>query len=312
MNTPSNNQPNSIPLSSHLKKGEFFSVRREDLEREQMTAFNRHDHLELILVEQGTLGCFIEGGFFTAVSGDLVVVNPLQVHRLIRVTQEPLVTWTLNFDGKGIQFGDLEIWKQNFEELVKDSKITELFREIVREKKQGLVWNSLYIQSLIQLILLCLLRKYAKTSSEESNTPPLLQAIMSYIHTNFSQPLTLETIGNVVGISRWYLSKYFKKETGISIIDYINQYRCSQALVLLLKSEYPISKISEMCGFSSLEYFSRVYTKQYGHSPTHERELRGESDISLGLFASSLAASTEGAQTRRRSSTKNNQKPKLS
>lgn len=314
MNTPSNNQSNIIPLSSHLKKGEFFSVCRKDFEHEQMTVFNRHDHLELILVEQGTLGCFIEGGFFTAIAGDIVVVNPLQAHRLVQITQEPLTTWTLNFDGKGVQFGDLEVWKQSFEELVRDSKITELFREIVQEKNQALAWNSLYIQSLIQMILLCLLRKYTRASSEESNVPPLLQAIMSYIHTNYSHPLTLETIGNAVGISRWYLSKFFKKETGVSIIDYINEYRCSHALALLLKSEHPITKISDMCGFSSLEYFSRVYTKQYGHSPSHERKLRGENDISLGLFASSLAASTEEIQTktRRKPSNKSDQNSELS
>lgn len=294
MNTPPNKLSESVPLSSHLKKGEFFSLRREDFSREQATALNRHDHLELILVEQGTLGCIVETGFFTAISGEVVVINPLQEHRLMRVAHEPLVSWVLNFDSKVLHCIGFEVWDQSFEQLVKDPKITELFREIIREKRQALSWNNLYVQNLIQLILLCLMRKHAKAASSDSaKTSPLLQSILSYIHTNFSQTLTLEIIGNAVGISRWYLSKLFKRETGISIIEYINEYRCTHALALLQKSEHPISKISEMCGFSSLEYFSRVYTKQYGHSPSHERELQAKNDVSLGLFASSLAASAE-------------------
>ncbi len=294
MKTPSNN-PHTIPLGTHLKKGELFSLHCENFENENASAFNRHDHLELILVEQGTLGCFVEGSFFTAVSDELVIINPLQTHRLIRgVTDEPLVAWILTFNEALLPAGN-KIWTYTFEGLIKDSMVIELFRSVIREKKQALAWNNLYIQNLIQLILLQLLRKHMKTSSEEDSTPPLLQAITSYIHENYSQPLTLETIGNKVGISRWYLSKFFKKETGISIVEYINQYRCSNALALLLKSEHPISKISEMCGFSSLEYFSRVYTKQYGHAPSFEREIQQSDDVSLGLFASSLAATAEPA-----------------
>lgn len=308
MNASANNMQN-IPLGTHLKKGELFSLRCETFENENASAFNRHDHLELILVEQGTLGCFVEGSFFTAVAGELVVINPLQTHRLMHgVTNEPLVAWMLTFNEALLPAGN-KVWTYTFEGLIKDAKIIELFRSVIREKKQALAWNNLYIQNLIQLILLQLLRKHTKTSSKEDGTPPLLQAITSYIHEHYSQPLTLETIGNQVGISRWYLSKFFKKETGISIVEYINRYRCSNALALLLKSEHPISKISEMCGFSSLEYFSRVYTKQYGHTPSFERELQQNGDVSLGLFASSLAASTESVPTKsKRSPAKKSQK----
>ncbi len=308
MNT-STNDTHNIPLGTHLKKGELFSLRCENFENENASAFNRHDHLELILVEQGTLGCFVEGSFFTAVAGELVVVNPLQTHRFMQgVTNEPLVAWMLTFNEALLPAGN-KVWTYTFEGLIKDAKIIELFRSVIREKKQALAWNNLYIQNLIQLILLQLLRKHTKTSSEEDGTPPLLQSITSYIHEHYSQPLTLETIGNQVGISRWYLSKFFKKETGISIVEYINRYRCSNALALLLKSEHPISKISEMCGFSSLEYFSRVYTKQYGHAPSFERELQQNGDVSLGLFASSLAASAESVPSKpKRSPAKKSQK----
>ena len=311
MNTSSNNQ-NNIPLGTHLKKGELFSLRCENFENEHASAFNRHDHLELILVEQGTLGCFVDSSFFTAVSGELVVINPLQTHRLVRgVTDEPLVAWILTFNEALLPAGN-KVWTYTFESLIKDSKIIDLFRSVIREKKQALAWSNLYIQNLIQLILLQLLRNHTKTSSEEDGMPPLLQAITSYIHEHYSQPLTLEIIGNKVGISRWYLSKFFKKETGISIVEYINQYRCSNALALLLKSEHPISKISEMCGFSSLEYFSRVYTKQYGHAPSFERELQQDGDVSLGLFASSLAASAEPVSPKPRKRSTSKEPPKKS
>ena len=149
MNTSSNNQ-NNIPLGTHLKKGELFSLRCENFENEHASAFNRHDHLELILVEQGTLGCFVDSSFFTAVSGEPVVINPLQTHRLVRgVTDEPLVAWILTFNEALLPAGN-KVWTYTFESLIKDSKIIDLFRSVIREKNQALAWSNLYIQNLIQ------------------------------------------------------------------------------------------------------------------------------------------------------------------
>lgn len=303
MNTPSNNKSRGAQLFPHLKSGNLFSIKREEFSKEQTSNFDQHYQPELILVDKGTLGCFIEGGFFTAIAGDLVVINPLQTHRLARVNQEPLVVWILDFDDKLLQANGIQIGNWIFDELVRDPKITALFRVIIQEKTQALSWSNEYIQNVIQLILLCLLRDHARASSEKSNVPPLLQAIITHIHANFAQQLTLESIGNAVGISRWYLSKFFKKEMGISIIDYINQYRCSHALILLQKSEYAVSKIAEICGFASLEYFSRIYAKQYGHPPSRERELRNKGDLSNGLYASYLATATEGSHPKSRNKT---------
>lgn len=291
MNTTSQTESLYMPL--RLKKGELFSLHRENFESEQPTVYNRHHHVELILVEKGTLGCFIDGGFFTAISGDIVAINPMKSHRLARISNEPLDIWVLGFDEKVLLSDGLETGGRSFDELIRDPQISGLFRLIVQEKKQLAAWHNIYIQNLIRLIVLRILRDHASATPEENKFPPLLQSVISYIHENFSQQLTLEIIGNAVGISRWYLSKFFKKETGMSIVDYINQYRCSHALVLLLKSDYAISKISEICGFASLEYFSRVYIKQYGHPPSHERKLEDKKDLSSGLFASSLSASSD-------------------
>ncbi|MCI6431205.1 MAG: response regulator [Oliverpabstia sp.] len=97
-------------------------------------------------------------------------------------------------------------------------------------------------------------------------SPKIIMAI-EYIRNNYSKPVSLEEIAEYAGISRVYLSQIFKKETGKNIRDYIVEYRLSKAKELLLTSNLKIYTISELCGFGSPQYFSKIFKKVTGFSP---------------------------------------------
>lgn len=102
---------------------------------------------------------------------------------------------------------------------------------------------------------------------------PLVRKIMKYVHQNLNTKITLEDIGREAFFSPIYCDTLFKKETGRSIIDYIIEKRIDEAKRLLLEGSVSLSTVSEMLGFHDYNYFSRVFKKRTGYTPSAYRRL---------------------------------------
>ena len=96
----------------------------------------------------------------------------------------------------------------------------------------------------------------------------LIEQITKYIRNNFKGNLTLEEISKAVFLSPYYLSHIFKEEQGITIMDYVTTVRIEEAKRLLREPQYNILQIAELTGYSDPSYFSKVFRKVIGMSPT--------------------------------------------
>jgi AraC-like DNA-binding protein len=99
-----------------------------------------------------------------------------------------------------------------------------------------------------------------------------IHSLTDYIHTNYSQRLSLKSLAERVYISPYYLSHLFKQITGFTLISYIQMTRVRNAQQLLLTSSLRISDISERCGFTSFPQFNRVFRKFCHISPSQFRD----------------------------------------
>ena len=77
-----------------------------------------------------------------------------------------------------------------------------------------------------------------------------------------------EEFAKEMGVSTSLLFKKIKALTGISVVDFIRNVRMEHAMKLINEKEYSISEIAYKCGFSSIGYFSTVFKKHFGKSPT--------------------------------------------
>ena len=102
---------------------------------------------------------------------------------------------------------------------------------------------------------------------------PLTKKIMEYIHSDIGRKITLADIGNLTFFSPIYCDTVFKKEVGRSIVDYALDRRIEEARRLLLEGTMPLAEIAEAVGFDDYNYFSRVFKKRSGYSPTAYRRL---------------------------------------
>lgn len=104
-----------------------------------------------------------------------------------------------------------------------------------------------------------------------SNT---IEKAVKYIHLHLHAPITLEETAIAAGISSSYLSRLFKKETGMSIVDYIQKERIQAACNMLAYSDYTAAQISEYLCFSTQSYFIKIFKKYTGITPANYRKYR--------------------------------------
>ena len=122
-------------------------------------------------------------------------------------------------------------------------------------------------------LLLSCLRMQEKVSKERQDTSSLMvRKAKEYVRENYAnQDITIEMVCRELGVSSAYFSTVFKKETGKTFINYLTDYRMERAVDLLLTSGDKTYIIAEKVGYAEPNYFSYVFKKKYGVSPTKYR-----------------------------------------
>lgn len=100
----------------------------------------------------------------------------------------------------------------------------------------------------------------------------IFSSALEFIKMNYSNELSLKLISRYCNCNATYLSYLFKKETGITITDYINKCRVDHAKHLLDTTDLTVVQISNEVGFNDSSYFSRVFKKTQGVYPKHYRD----------------------------------------
>ena len=109
----------------------------------------------------------------------------------------------------------------------------------------------------------------------ESNNKHIIDLI-KYIDEHISEPLTLSKISSHMKLSREYTSYIFKKETGKTVTEYINERKLFIAKKMILETNYPLTYISERVGYENYSYFSRLFKNKFGVSPRMLKAQKGE------------------------------------
>ena len=94
-----------------------------------------------------------------------------------------------------------------------------------------------------------------------------IRHIYGFIDQHYQRKITLEEVAALSNLGREAFCRYFKKATGNTFIEFLNQYRISQAKRLLLVNKN-VSETCFNCGFESLSYFNRIFKKVTGENPS--------------------------------------------
>lgn len=117
------------------------------------------------------------------------------------------------------------------------------------------------------------LKRYLSVAAELAPDDGLLQNIQRYVNENYASDVYLQIIADKFGLSYSYVSRYFKRKSGIGFSDYVTQVRIGKAKELLTTTNMSISDISRSTGFDVLSSFNRSFKKNTGVSPGEYRNL---------------------------------------
>ncbi|SEM31116.1 MULTISPECIES: response regulator transcription factor [unclassified Butyrivibrio] len=106
-------------------------------------------------------------------------------------------------------------------------------------------------------------------SENESN----IKALLKYVDDHFREEISREQLSVMFFFDPDYITKIFKKETGMSYKNYVIEKRLSLAKELLTESDYPIHDIAQYVGYDNYSYFTRLFKKSFGVTPI---EFRGK------------------------------------
>lgn len=131
------------------------------------------------------------------------------------------------------------------------------------------------LPSTLQEIIYEIVADYSQLIRERSRRhySNLIRDCVDYIDSHYSEPLTLTSEANRLLVSDTYLSSRFIKETGMNFVEYVNTVRVRYACILLIQLQLPIQRISELCGFTSSNYFARVFRQIEGRTPREYRQV---------------------------------------
>ena len=136
--------------------------------------------------------------------------------------------------------------------------------------------NYLVLSCLYQLIGQWYEKLPQKETSDNSRTLPALQRkeslerldkIFEYIESNYQEEITIEKVADYIGFSPYYFTRFFKKNTGQTFMQFLTEYRLNQAKFILANEKLPMAEVAEKAGFSSVKTFHHVFKEAVGQSP---------------------------------------------
>ncbi|WNQ12414.1 response regulator [Paenibacillus aurantius] len=165
--------------------------------------------------------------------------------------------------------------------------LLELFRTAHRsgwndtswEKNPILLWEHLErfdtLESLQKQATIRLLTTAASMKAQFDTRSQIVHEAKRVINQRYNENLTLQMVAEHVHVTPVWLSKLFKKETGMNFLEYLTDVRMTKAAELLADLNYKVYQISYRIGYQDPVYFSKLFKKKYGCTPQEYRNSKG-------------------------------------
>lgn len=244
-----------------------------------------HPEYELTYIVKGNGFRLVGNSYASFTDGDLVLIGPNLPHTWVGKSKDDSL-----FDAVVVQFSSSFITSfLGFEESVALQKLVDnaqkgLFFISPKEEIKSLMLQLTEatgfdrILSFLSLLNHLTNENYMSLSSENFvplhslETEKRINKVCGYLEQNFTTKITLSEVANLISLSESNFCKFFKKATGKTFSDYLNNIRIQETCQILLKTDLDINQVAMQCGFESLSYFNRIFLKKKGLTPRQYRQ----------------------------------------
>lgn len=261
----------NVPAAIYIKDG------NED------TILHNHPEVEVLIIDSGSSCIKIGKDIYNCKAGDLVIVNPMEVHS-ISINKE-----NMGYRHKCICFDTELINDKKFSDVIKNEELRfkryissnsednvflrDCVEKAIKATEENKPASYLKTSAYISLFVGCMTEKgfteeVCRKERKDKNDK-FIKECLAYINLNFSKGITSNDIANELNYNHSYFCRRFKSEFGRTFTKYLNIYRIVAAKQMMEENERKkISDIAYECGFSDSVYFSRCFKEWVGVVPS--------------------------------------------
>src|SRR6266567_690832 len=238
-----------------------------------VTRDHSHPAYSFILAFDDRCAFAAQGEVISPTPGEIVAMDPGAIHHEISSDEPPryiaiFVSRTLH-DRESTRY-PLEEKPYDFRRFLPSPELIGLLKEFMAECEAGLPGGDAVLAAVSVRIVHSLLRAAHGVHSPAPRIANRVEIhrVVEYLHRGYSEKITVEEMARVAAISPSHFSRVFRKETGLSPMNYLIDLRLSKARRLLVSGEPCVTSVALRCGFASPSHFTDSFRKRFGCPPS--------------------------------------------
>lgn len=258
----------------------FVSCTEEHIsEEESFKVTNHHCHsdFEILYIEDGALDLMIAGEVLRAEKGDIAVINPYELHAAW-IAGHTVKFLCLDFDIKIIELPDEK------ELLAEKLKYTHLIKPPLADKlsinlktanddyiNEPSGWK-LSLKGNLLIFFSAITDRLVKSVIDKNNI--FAKAVLKFIEDNYAEPITSNEAAESLSYNQSHFCRLFRRNFGTNFSAFLNEYKIKKAKHFL--KDMNVSAAAAAAGFNDYSYFSQLFRKYVGTSPTEYKKMTAD------------------------------------
>ena len=278
------------PLSTVIRINALYTVHYFKYGKNFRVLPESHDFWEMVYVDSGEVGIIADNKQYTLRQGEAFFHRPNEVHTIY--TDDSFGNSAIiSFECKGkamnrltdtiLTFGDFE--KNLLSKIISETpkcfsdKLNEIYLTHMTRRADSSAVSEQFIKNCVELLIISLIKQTEHKAEEKQPTEEtinnahmdkIVSDIIQLLSDHVYSSIDLDTIAKQLFFSKTYIKTVFKKNMGISIIQYYIGLKIEESKKLISQNKYSYTEIAEMLNINSVHYFSRLFKAHTQMTPS--------------------------------------------
>lgn len=225
------------------------------------------EYTDITYIISGNAEYCINDKTYPVRAGDLLYIKPFSKRSFRTFQDSPVDAQCLNLNIRSFDGTPYFLPFPVISHIEEYSQIAPCWKEIQKAFLMKETGYRLHLQA-HALLLMEKLYQFVFLDKEAHPLDSRIQKVMEYVAAHYYEQIKLSDVAQMVSLNPTYFGSLFKTQTNMTFQQYITSVRIDQAENMLLYGENNVGEVAEMCGFSDVFYFSKVFSKLKGISPS--------------------------------------------
>ncbi len=239
-----------------------------------------HRSIEIVMVLKGSYNYYLSGNKKTIKLGDILIINSGILHSCDeKESDSDAISLIIPYVVFCAHLKDFDSYTFKVKNEIHTKYLAKVLLELAILCKKNDSMNYLLVNSLTYKIIYYLIYYFKQEKIQKTFKIDTMKNIMTcskiigYIDKNFKNVnLNLSQVASYIGISKEHLCRFFSENTNMTVKEYIDYKRLSNAYQLLITTDYTIIDISLISGFTESRAFIKCFKNNYGITPQKYRK----------------------------------------